>query len=133
MKGNGKLKGIDQQTAGDIALVKVGGYIEFNTSDELDVVLNALVERGQYKIILDLSSVEYISSRGWSIFLSKIKEIREHEGDLKLVGLTENVYEVYKVLEFFWFMKAYPTLEEAISDFEHGVPPMPEGGQPADR
>lgn len=78
-----------------------------------------------YRIIVDLKHVDYISSRGWSIFLSKIKEIRENGGDLKLTNMTDNVYEVYKVLEFFWFLRVYESIEEAISDFDNDVPPMP--------
>lgn len=109
-----------------IAVVTVGGYIEFSTSDELDKVFDGLIDSQQYSIIVDLKQVDYISSRGWSIFLSKIKEIRENGGDLKLINMTENVYEVYKVLEFFWILRVYDSLKEAVTDFDEGVPPMPE-------
>ena len=128
MKGNGKIEASKSYAKGDIAVLRVGGYIEFSTSEELDTVLDTLIREGTYKIIIDLGNVDYISSRGWSIFLSKIKEIRENDGDLKLVALTENVYEVYKVLEFFWFMKVYDTVQDAVNDFDRGVPPMPESG-----
>ena len=107
-----------------ISVIKVGGYIEFTTSDELDRVLESLVKTKAYNIIIDLENVDYISSRGWSIFLSKIKEIRENDGDLKLTKMTSDVFEVFKVLEFFWFLSVYDTIEEAISDFDHGVPPL---------
>lgn len=109
-----------------ISVIKVGGYIEFTTSDELDQIIDTLMRSNSYKIIVDLEHVDYISSRGWSIFLSKIKEIRDNDGDLKLVSMTQNVYEVFKVLEFFWFLKVYDTLEDAVHDFDFGVPPMPE-------
>jgi len=112
--------------AGTIAIVKVGGYMELTTADELDRVLASLIAGKSYKIIIDLQSVDYISSRGWSIFLSKIKEVRENDGDLKLVNMSNNVFEVYKILEFFWFLKVYDSIEEAVTEFEQGIPPMPE-------
>lgn len=108
-----------------ISVIKVGGYIDITTSDELEKVIESIMKSNNYNIILDLCDVDYISSRGWSIFLGKLKEIRDNNGDLKLARMKEAVYEVYVVLEFFWFLKAYETLEEAISDFELGVPPMP--------
>jgi len=111
-----------------ISVIKVGGYIEFTTSDELDKVIESLIKTKSYNIIIDLENVGYISSRGWSIFLSKIKEIREHDGDLKLTRMAPDVFEVFKVLEFFWFLSVYDTIEEAISDFDHGVPPLLGGG-----
>jgi anti-sigma B factor antagonist len=106
-------------------MVKVGGYIDITTSDELEKVIESLLASNNYNIIVDLDDVDYISSRGWSIFLSKLKEIRDNGGDLKLARMKEAVYEVYVVLEFFWFLKVYETLDAAISDFELGVPPMP--------
>ena len=119
-------KGREPIEAKDIAIVKVGGYMEFTTADELDRVLAKLVAEKSYKIIIDLQKVDYISSRGWSIFLSKIKEVRENEGDLKLVNMSNNVFEVYKILEFFWFLKVCGSIEEAIMEFDQGIPPMPE-------
>jgi len=109
-----------------IVVIKVGGYIDFTTSDEIEKVLTAVLKSNRYKIIIDLADVDYISSRGWSIFLGKIKEIREKDGDLKLARMKPDVYQVYEVLEFFWFLRSYITLEEAITEFDKGVPPMPE-------
>jgi len=109
-----------------ITVVRVGGYIEFTTSDVLDEVIDSVFKTNSYNIIIDLKDVDYISSRGWSIFLSKIKEIRENDGDLKLANMNPNVYEVYKVLEFFWFLRVYDSIDEAVRDFDLGVPPMPE-------
>jgi len=88
-----------------ISVIRVGGYIEFTTSDELDKVIEAFVKNKSYNIIIDLENVDYISSRGWSIFLSKIKEIRENDGDLKLTRMAPDVFEVFKVLEFFLVSK----------------------------
>ena len=112
-----------------ISVIRVGGYIEFTTSDELDKVIEAFIKNKSYNIIIDLENVDYISSRGCSIFLSKIKEIRENDGDLKLTRMTPDVFEVFKVLEFFWFLSVYDTIEEAISDFDHDVPPLLGGGE----
>lgn len=100
--------------------------MEFCTADELDKVLAVLMQKQSYNIVIDLAAVEYISSRGWSIFLSKIKEMRENDGDIKLTNMNANVYEVYKVLEFFWFLRVYDSMPDAVRDFDLGVPPMPE-------
>ena len=110
----------------DISIIKIGGYIELRTSDELERVLNQLIREKVFRIIIDLENVDYVSSAGWGVFLAKLKEIREHDGDLKLANMTTNVYEVYKVLEFFWFIRYYSSVESAISDFDKEVPPMPQ-------
>lgn len=110
-----------------ISVIKVGGYIDTTTSSELEHALGSLLKAGSYNIIIDLGNVDYVSSAGWGIFISEIKGIREHGGDLKLVKMIPEVYEVFELLEFHYILKAFDTLEEAVKDFERsGLASAPE-------
>ncbi|NOY58733.1 MAG: STAS domain-containing protein [Calditrichaeota bacterium] len=111
----------------NISVIKVGGYIDTTTSSELEHALNTLLKAGSYNIIIDLGNVDYVSSAGWGIFISEIKGIRENGGDLKLVRMIPEVYEVFELLEFHFILKAFDSLEEAIQDFERT---LSEGSQP---
>jgi len=102
----------------NISIIKVGGYIDTTTSSELEHVLSKLLKEGSYSIIIDLGDVDYVSSAGWGIFISEIKGIREKGGDLKLVRMIPEVYEVFELLEFHYILKAFDSLDEAIKDFE---------------
>jgi len=102
----------------DIAIIKVGGYIDTTTSAELERSLEALLRSGSYNIVVDLADVDYISSAGWGIFISEIKGIREKGGDLKLANMIPDVYEVFELLEFHYILKAFDSVEDAIKDFE---------------
>jgi anti-sigma B factor antagonist len=106
----------------NIAIIKVGGYIDTTTSAELEHSLDALLKAGTNNIIIDLGNVDYISSAGWGIFISEIKGIREKGGDLKLVRMIPDVYEVFELLEFHYILKAFDTIEDAVSDFDRTVP-----------
>jgi len=101
----------------NIGVIKVGGYIDTTTSSELERALGSLLKKGQYRIIVDLGDVDYISSAGWGIFISEIKGIKENSGDLKLVRMIPEVYEVFELLEFHYILKAYDTIEEAVDAF----------------
>ncbi|MFQ5636752.1 MAG: STAS domain-containing protein [bacterium] len=105
-----------------ISIIKVGGYIDTTTSAELEHALSSILKANRYSIIIDLGNVDYISSAGWGIFISEIKGIREKKGDLKLVRMIPDVFEVFELLEFHYILKAFDTLEEAISDFDHEQP-----------
>ncbi len=109
----------------DVAIIKLGGYLDQSTAHEHEQVLDSLLKSKCYRIILDLSEAEYISSAAWGIFISKLKELRDHDGDLKLARMKPDVFEVYQILEFFWFLKSYETIEGALADFDNNVPPMP--------
>jgi anti-sigma B factor antagonist len=117
-----------------IAVIRVGGYIDTTTSAELEHSLSSVLKSNCHNIIIDLGNVDYISSAGWGIFISEIKGIRERHGDLKLVKMIPDVYEVFELLEFHYILKAFDTLEDAIKDFEKGGVPVTEKiAEPAGR
>ncbi len=107
----------------NISVIKVGGYIDTTTSAELERALDRLLKSNNYNIVVDLGNVDYISSAGWGIFISEIKGIREKKGDLKLVNMIPDVYEVFELLEFHYILKAFDSLDEAIRDFQMDTAP----------
>jgi anti-sigma B factor antagonist len=101
-----------------ISIIKVGGYIDTTTSSELERALDSLLKQGRFLIVVDLGNVDYISSAGWGIFISEIKSIRENGGDLKLVRMVPDVYEIFELLEFHHILDVYDAVDEAINKFE---------------
>lgn len=101
-----------------VSVVRVDGVIDTMTATELEKVMNSLLDREKYKIIVDLGGVDYISSAGWGIFISNIREIRQHSGDIKLARMIPNVYEIFELLEFDSILRAFESIEKARSDFE---------------
>ena len=104
-----------------VSTLKVSGYLDTTTAGELENALYELIDKGRYRIIVDLSGVNYISSAGWGIFIGEIKEIRDHKGDLKLCGMTGDVREVYELLEFHSILEAYDTADDALAAFGEKV------------
>ncbi len=105
----------------DVSVISVTGYVDTTTSVELEESLKRLLRKGRYYIVIDLGDVNYISSAGWGIFISEIKQIRENGGDLKLARMIGDVYEVFELLEFQTILESYDTVEEAVSSF--GISP----------
>jgi anti-sigma B factor antagonist len=105
------------ETNPDVSIISVKGYVDTTTSTELEESLKRLLRKGRYDIVIDLTDVNYISSAGWGIFISEIKEIRENGGDLKLSAMTGDVYEVFELLEFQTILESYDTVDEAVESF----------------
>ena len=101
-----------------ISVLKVEGYLDTTTPIQLEETLEKLLRENQFRIVIDLDKVDYISSAGWGIFIGEIKTIRKMKGDLKLANLIPEVYDIYKLLEFDNIIKAYDTIEDALKDFE---------------
>jgi anti-anti-sigma factor len=100
-----------------VSVLRVSGYVDTTTSPDLERRLQALLREQRFHIVVDLAGVEYISSAGWGIFISEIREIRENGGDLKLAGMIQDVREVFDLLEFENILKAYADADLAVSSF----------------
>jgi len=121
------MKGIDvyvEEAASNrgVSLLRVSGYVDTTTSPDLERRLQALLREKRYHIVVDLTRVEYISSAGWGIFISEIREIREHGGDLKLAGMIPDVREVFDLLEFENILQSYPDADLAVASYGPIVP-----------
>jgi len=103
---------------GDIALIKISGYVDTTTSTELSGLLSKLINEATYQFIIDMGGVNYVSSAGWGVFVGEIRTIREYGGDLKIIQMTPDVYEVFAMLEFNKILDYYDSIEEALNDFE---------------
>lgn len=114
----------------EISLVRVDGVVDTMTAGELERVISSLTARGRYRLILDLAGVDYISSAGWGIFVSHLREIREHAGDIKLACMTPEVQEIYELLEFDGLLPSFEALESAEADFCRGGLDSPSDTRP---
>lgn len=108
---------LHESTSKEISEIRVDGVIDTLTASQLEDVIDSLVKREQYKLIVDLAGVEYISSAGWGIFISQIKDVRSMGGDIKLANMIPNVLEIYELLEFDNVLMAYTSLDDARKEF----------------
>lgn len=103
--------------SGELSIIRADGVVDTLTASELEVAIDTLLRQDKYKILIDLGGVDYISSAGWGIFVSKIQEIREKAGDIKLVNMIPNVYEIYELLEFEHIIQAFDSIERGKEAF----------------
>jgi anti-sigma B factor antagonist len=101
----------------DIAVISARGFIDTTTAPDLEKKLEEQLALNKYKIIVNLENIDYVSSAGWGVFVSEIREIRENNGDLVLINMSSDVYDVYELMEFSSILKSFDNLEDAIYSF----------------
>jgi anti-sigma B factor antagonist len=102
----------------DIALLTISGYIDTTTCQEMAKTIQELIKQKKVQIIADLGRVTYISSAGWGVFVGEIKNVREQGGDIKIVQMIPEVFDVFEMLEFNKILNYYESVEEAIDEFD---------------
>jgi anti-anti-sigma factor len=107
---------------GEITVIKLDGVVDTVSCVKLCSILDDLVDRGKTKLVIDMSNVEYVSSSGWGVFSSRMKEIRDGDGDIKIFGMDREVDNIFHLLGFDVIMRSFSILSAAIDDFKNPVP-----------
>ncbi|MGD2039294.1 MAG: STAS domain-containing protein [Anaerolineae bacterium] len=92
-------------------------YLDAATSPEVSAFLDAELEAGHVKLVMDLSGVSYLSSAGLRVILSTLRGARSAGGDLRLAGAEGNIRRVLDVSGFSTFIETYPAIEEAAASY----------------
>jgi len=100
-----------------VIVVDLRGELDMNTINDFETLLRKLFAAGKYNIVLNLEKLTYISSAGFGVLMSIIKNVRKHRGDVKISNVRPDVYSVFELLELpglFHFLK---TERDAINEF----------------
>ncbi|MBQ7752904.1 MAG: anti-sigma factor antagonist [Treponema sp.] len=101
----------------DSCLITLDGYLDTYTSSDFKAKIMNLFSAGFYKFIIDCQAVKYISSTGVGCFISILKEIRAESGDLVLLHVPEEVYQVIQILGFSKIIQKFENAEEVEAYF----------------
>ncbi len=102
-----------QEEGADI--ITVIGEIDASSSIELDLAIAKSVGEGFRKILVDCTSLEYISSAGLGVFMSYIEELKDKNIPLVLFGMKEKVSNTFSILGLADLLNIKHSKEEAKS------------------
>lgn len=102
----------------NVSVINLNGYLDAHTAPVLENDLTKLIDKNQFNIVVDFDELAYISSAGLGVFMAYIEKIRENNGDIKLAGMSEKVYNIFDLLGFPLLYEIYDTKDEAINKFK---------------
>ena len=99
-------------------VLKVTGRVDSATSPRLAEELSEIHESGRYKVVMDFSDLEFISSAGMRVLISSLKSSRRYNrGDLVLAVLPENILSVFNLAGFDNVFKIFDDVVSAVGSF----------------
>ncbi|NJL99507.1 MAG: anti-sigma factor antagonist [Synechococcaceae cyanobacterium SM2_3_2] len=102
------------QTNNDITIAQVVGEIDGKTAPSAQENLVPLTQGGG-KLILDLSQVSYMSSAGLRVLLLLYRQMAGNNGQIALVGLSEELKDTMSITGFLKFFLTSETLADGIA------------------
>lgn len=99
-------------------LISVKGRVDSATAPKLTESLNKLTDDGHYKIVLDLSQVDYMSSAGFRAMLAALKTCKRYNrGDVYLASLPKMIHEALDLTGMTPLFKVYSDVTTAVGNF----------------
>lgn len=93
------------------------GQLDAHSAPKLETEIEKHIKQSDYKLLFNLSNLDYISSAGLGVFMSFVQDVRDRDGDIKFAELNEKVNNVMDLLGFNHIYDITLTEKEAINKF----------------
>jgi len=102
---------------GQVRLIQVQGRVDSMTANQLGEALTKEIDGGNINVVLDLSSVDYMSSAGLREIVTALKKAKRATGDLRLAQPSDRVREVLEMAGLDTIFRIYTSQSEAVGSF----------------
>jgi len=101
----------------DVLIIRLKGRLDAISSPAVEKRIFEAINKGQEKILVDLTSLTYLSSSGMRMFLSITKMLRTLSGKLIVCNTPVNVLDILKMSGFDHVLELVATEQEALKHF----------------
>ncbi len=91
------------------AVIRLQGEVDVYTAPKLKSTLIDLVDKGNFKVVVNLEQVDFMDSSGLGVLVGGLKRVRSHEGAIALVCTQENILKIFRITGL---VKVFPIFEE---------------------
>ncbi len=109
---------IDLRPKGNnITLVVLRGEIGTETVNQLKDKMEAIVNEGKNRLVMDFGDVSYLNSMGLGVIAGTLKRVKKENGDLKLLNLAPAVRELLELTRLTKVFEIFDSEESALKSF----------------
>ncbi len=107
---------IFEEKKGKATIFSLKGRLDSASSTEVEKKILEVIEAGSQAVVLDLSSLDYISSAGIRVLVHCHKEIEKNQGHICLAAVPKPIENVLYITGFLPYFKVYEGWSQAIED-----------------
>jgi anti-sigma B factor antagonist len=93
----------------------VKGEVDVYTAPRLREEILNQVDKGNYRIIVDLDEVDFMDSTGLAVLVGGLKRIKEHEGAMMLTRPKDSIVRILSLTGLNKVFPVFESVDEAIS------------------
>lgn len=106
---------IERTQKDEYDLITIVGEVDASSSIALDNTISEAVSSGSKNLLVDCTSLEYISSAGLGVFMSYIEAFKKNNINIIIYGLNDKVANVFEILGLDQLLRIERTKEAAIA------------------
>ena len=100
------------------SLVKMTGRIDSATGDALMDTFKKLQDADQYKLVFDMSEVDFMSSKGWWVLIETQKACKRYNrGELVLANVPQKILESLDLVGMSHYFRVFDDAVSAVGQF----------------
>lgn len=109
---------IDKSEIGErVGLLRLSGRLNMVAAPRLKEAIDAVVEGGAPRVVVDLTEVSFMDSSGLGALIAGLKKTRQASGDLRIAGPNEQVLTVLRLTNLDRVLRPRETVEAATDDW----------------
>jgi len=109
---------IQERRVGAVTILALSGRLVL---DDGDVLLRErvddLVSRGEVRIVIDFSDLNYVDSAGIGVLIAKYLSVRRKGGNLKLLQLSMRAHHALEITHLLTVFETFEDEAEAVRSF----------------
>ena len=105
---------IAEESVGAVRVLGLSGRLDTDTSADLELALQDLLQANERNFVIDLAGVGYVSSAGLRVLLMLGKAV-DGNGSLRLAGLNPTVRQVFDVAGFTQLFSIFNNRDAALA------------------
>ncbi|BDE06452.1 anti-sigma-B factor antagonist [Vulcanimicrobium alpinum] len=104
--------------ADGLHVFELAGSLDIATSPSVRAALTDASERGDHRLIVDLTKVEFLDSTGLGALIGGQRRAKEFGGEVRLVAKEGQILRLLRITGLLKVFAVYPRLDDAVSDGE---------------
>ena len=99
-------------------VVNASGRVDSSTAPDLEQALNAITNASRFKIVLDMSDISFMSSKGWWVLIDTQKTCKRYKrGELVLVNVRGEIRSSLDLVGMGSYFKIFDDVTTAVGSF----------------
>jgi len=98
-------------------LISIKGKVDSYTAPDLIKAINAVTDEGRFKIVMDMSGLEYMSSAGFRALLVGQRTCKRYNrGEIVLSSVPKKILEAFDLTGFTSLFKFFNDITTAVGN-----------------